>query len=323
LKFIRDPNLFNLQDIKKYYTVVSIDLSEGLSEDYTVINVFRLTQKSWDVINIHKHKFADIYDFFQINQIAMFRSNVYSLKEVAHIFYLLMFEVFNPERTKVVLEWNKLGGEFMAHLPHVFNDNNNFANNVFLRFKHNKNDLISKIGLLITKGEGDASKKILIKDFQDALKKESIKVFYDVVIRELSMFSKKETSKGTDFTYASGSGNDDSVMTLINISSVFKHVFYKDLVEQYMQTEMTDMETRQLKGEVSMDDSFNNLEFGSIVSGYKKIYNNKNTIPGRISPFGKDMPLNNPFSSQNPNNSQKSPGPPYGKGYKMNPWDRP
>ena len=131
LKFVRNLDIFNPMKAKDYYIVFSIDLSEGLAKDYSVINIFRLVLR--DKQEIEKYKYENLYELFKIEQIGLYRSNVYSIREIAHIFYLIAFEIFDPEKVKAVLEMNTYGGEFLAHLPNVFDGDNDYSNSVFLR----------------------------------------------------------------------------------------------------------------------------------------------------------------------------------------------
>lgn len=273
LKWIKGrPDLFNKEDMKKYYICASIDLCEGLGGDYTVLNIFRLMPKPIDIIEKTHDKLKNVYEYFNIEQIAIFRANNWSLEEFAELFYCVMFELFDSEKCKVVLEYNKYGGEFLSYLPYVFEENNNYSNGIFLRYKHRKDDPSSKIGLKVTVGENESSKKILVKSFQDSVKKSLMKLHNDVNINELSMFIKKETASG-NFTYKAESGHDDTVMTLVNLSSIFNHAHYKSLVETLLQELVGDIRT--IINKYAFDDSKNKSDVGlaPFGSNYKRIYN--------------------------------------------------
>ena len=81
LKFVRNtPNLFNINNVKDYQIFMGIDLAEGLGEDYTVFNIFRLMPKTEEEIKRYKTKFVDIYDYFKLEQIGVYKTNVYSVE---------------------------------------------------------------------------------------------------------------------------------------------------------------------------------------------------------------------------------------------------
>jgi len=212
LKFVKDNNLFNLARAKEYYNVISIDLSEGLAKDFSVINIFRLVLR--DKNEIEKYQYDNMYDLFKLEQIGLFRNNLYSIRELAHILYLIVFELLDPEKTKIVLEYNTYGAELLAHLPNVFDGKNNYSNSVFLRYKHNKEDAAGKIGLKLSKDKH----LIIDKEFQQSVRNKKMIIHSEINIKEITTFSKHETTSGI-ITYKAESGNDDVVMTTITLST--------------------------------------------------------------------------------------------------------
>lgn len=223
-------NIFDSAKMKDYHIVASVDLGEGLSQDYSVLNIFRLMPKPKEEIERNYKCLSTIYDYFYLEQIGMFRVNNWSILEFAEMFYLVMFELFDPEKMKVVLEYNTYGATFLSELPKLFDGTHDYTNGVFLRYKHRKDDKNLKIGMKITGGDNDASKKMLVKELQSAIKKRLIKLHNDININEISTFTKKELPSGS-FTYSCDSGHDDCVMSLVSLSSIFTHVQYKNLIE--------------------------------------------------------------------------------------------
>lgn len=303
LQFIQNrPDLFDINKVKDYTILYGIDLSEGLSQDFSVINIFRLLPKDKEVIEKNKHKFTDIYDYFKLEQIGMFRNNIYSLNEVAFLFYLIAFEFFDPEKSKAVLELNTYGGEFLAHLPNVLNQINNYSNSIFFRFIHKIGDTIKKIGLKIT--GGNDGKKLLVKDYQTNVKKGSIIIHNDMNIKELFVFTKKETVSGS-VTYQSENGHDDCVMSVINLSACMSTTQYKDIIDTYMQHYM-DAETRKMiESYISVyNEGMSTPNLESFTSGYKKVYGgSQGSLPNmptirRPNPFGGNMM---PYVTRRPN----------------------
>jgi len=272
LKFVREPNLFNPTRAKDYYTLISIDLSEGLAKDYSVINIFRLNLR--DKKEIEKFQYDNLYDLFKIEQIGMFRNNLYSIREVAHIFYMIAFELFDPEKVKVVLEYNTYGAEFLAHLPNVFDGNNQYSNAVFLRFKHNKEDIQGKIGLRLSKDKH----LIIDKEFQQSIRNRRMILHSDVNINEITTFSKHETVSGS-ISYKAESGNDDVVMSTITLSTCFDNIGYKNLVDM--------MVNNHLQGDVlryveNITNQSNNTS--GIMGAYSKVYRRRPDYSGSRYP---------------------------------------
>jgi len=297
LKFIDDPSLFEIDKVKGYHIIAGVDLSEGLGQDYSVINIFRLIPKDKDTITRFRHTYQNIYDFFKLEQIGIFRSNVHSTGELAQIFYMIFFELFDPEKVKVAVEYNTYGASLLTHLPNIFNGINNYSNSIFFRYKHKAEDKIPKIGLRITGGtEGKNSKKLLIKEFQIAIRKGNLIIHEGISVSELGVFSKKETPGG-DTTYQSETGNDDTVMSIVQVSSIFNLPAYKDYVDTYIQ-HVLDNDYRNI-----LDEFNNQINDGSVVNlnvfktGYSQIYKRGAGAPP--NPFNKNLPLisRNPFGN--------------------------
>jgi hypothetical protein len=227
LKWIDDDSIFSPIDRKSIKGVISVDISEGLGQDYSIINIFKISPKEDHVIESQKNIYTNLSDFFCLEQIGMFRSNLVSVKQLAEIFYVLVFEYFNYENFKVVLELNNYGNEFLAHLPGLFDGNNNYGSSVFFRYKHRVDANEEKVGLKV--GE---NKNMLVKDYQESMDKKFILLNNEDNIREITSFVKHITSSG-NIRYAADMGHDDTVMTLVNMSSVFSRYDYREMVEDY------------------------------------------------------------------------------------------
>lgn len=279
LKFITKKELFNLEEAKKYQIFISVDLSEGLGNDYSVINIFRLLPKTDDEIKYYKKRLTDTLDFFKLEQIGIFKSNIYSVKEVAHILYLIAFVLFDDSKVKIILERNTYGDELLAHMPHVFNENNNFSNHIFVRYKQRVEDKGTKMGIKINR-----NKKLLVKDFQSNTKKGNIVIHEHSTITEMSTFTKHETPSG-DITYKAESGHDDCIMTTIILSSVFSNISYKDAIDMLVDT-MGGSITDIIKSDILSQYQDDQPDLNTVGSAYKKVYSqgvlNK---PNQMNPF--------------------------------------
>jgi len=274
LKFVRNLDLFNPLKAKDYYILMSIDLSEGLAKDYSVLNIFKLTLR--DKFEIEKYKYENLYELFKIEQIGLYRNNVYSIREFAHIFYTVAFEIFDPEKLKVVLEYNTYGAEFLAHLTNVYDGNNEYSNSVFLRYKHNKEDLIGKIGLKLNKDKH----LIVDKEFQQSVRNRRMVLHSDININEITTFSKHETTSG-NVTYRAESGNDDVVMSTITLSTCFDNIGYKNLVDLCVNNNLQGDALRYIE---SITNRSNNTD--GLIGAYSRVYKsrpsmNNNRYPSR------------------------------------------
>jgi hypothetical protein len=264
LKWIDDTDdVFLPLKRKDYKIVVSVDISEGLGQDYSVMNVFKISEKPRSIVDEQKHKYKSVVDFFRLEQIALFRNNFVSVKQLAELLYLLVFEYFNPENVKVVLELNNYGNTLLAEMPHVFDGNNNYGSSVFVRYKHRADATEERVGLKV--GE---NKNLLVKDYQDLMYSKSFVITNEDNIREITTFVKHTTVAG-NIRYAADVGHDDTVMTIVNASSIFAKNEFKEMVEEWSRsfspkdfTDYVNVELRQL-------DFIEGVDYGQVLRARK------------------------------------------------------
>jgi hypothetical protein len=180
------------------------------------------------LIQRQSSRYKNINDFLQLKQIGIFRSNIISVQELSELLYVICFEHFNSDKVKVVLEVNTYGYELLAHIPNVFEGNNNYGSSVFVRFKHRSDAIEEKIGLKV--GE---NKLIMVKDYQEILSDRGIWVSDSGNIDEMTTFIKHTTSQGNVTYKADGTKTDDMVMTIVNLTQIFKKNDFKGVVEEY------------------------------------------------------------------------------------------
>ncbi len=235
LKWIDDDNSFIPIRRKDYKFVLSVDISEGLGQDYSIINIFRISEKPKELIELQRPSYKSIVDFFRLEQVGIFRNNFVSVKQLAEILYMIVFEYLNPENVKVVLELNNYGNTLLAEMPHVFEGNNNYGSSVFIRYKHRADSTEEKIGLKV----GD-NKNLMVKDYQDLMQNKGFVITNEDNIREITTFVKHITSSG-NVKYAADIGHDDTVMTIVNSTTIFTKHEFREMVEDWS-TKFTDKE---------------------------------------------------------------------------------
>jgi len=227
LKWIDDDEIFSPVLRKKYKIVISVDISEGLGQDYSIINIFKISEKPKELIDIQKASYKSIVDFFRLEQIGIFRNNYVSVKQLAELLYMIIFEYFDPDNVKVVVELNNYGNTLFAELPHVFDGNNDYGSSVFFRYKHRIDSNEEKIGLKV--GE---NKNLMVKDYQELLHSRGIVITNEDNIREITTFVKHTTAHGNT-RYAADVGHDDTVMTVVNMTSVFSRNDFSEMVQEW------------------------------------------------------------------------------------------
>jgi hypothetical protein len=104
----------DIEDDKNFF-VMSVDLSEGVGRDYTVFNIFKVKEiGDFDMKRISSP--SSMADFFGLEQVGIFRSNLHSIDDVSKILYALVVNVFNQENLRLVIEYNTYGSELIKNL---------------------------------------------------------------------------------------------------------------------------------------------------------------------------------------------------------------
>lgn len=224
LKFVDG---WNEESRKKIHIMMSIDISEGLGQDYSVINMFKLDYKPLELIEEQKESYKKLSDFFQLKQFGMFRSNVVSHAQLAEMAYLLIFEYFDPDKIKVVFEYNNDGKAFLAEIKNVFEKDNDYSGYVMLKFKHRIDAAKKSYGLKV-----GTLKNKYVKDYQDRMERQDFIIHNETNIKEVGTFIKHVTSAG-NIVYKGDGSCDDCAMTLVNMSQGWKNNGFKEMLNDY------------------------------------------------------------------------------------------
>src|SRR6266403_149032 len=227
LTWIKDmPDIFDLSQVRNYHMVLAVDLSEGLGQDFSVINIFRIMNKPMDE---WPKSVECLYDMFKLEQVGIFKSNIMRVSEIAEILYLLSFEVFNSNNIGVVLEVNAFGGELISNMRELWNGRNEFSNHIFFRYKHREDAIKKDIGLKIR-----TNKNIFVRNYQKRIKTGDIIIHEEGTLKEMTTFVKKETRSGNIVFEADAGGHDDSVMTIVATATTFDNTLLHELMSNYM-----------------------------------------------------------------------------------------
>jgi hypothetical protein len=284
LKWVADDDLFIPIRRKDYKVIISVDIAEGLGQDYSVINIFKISNKSKETIELQKNNYKSLVDFFKLEQIGIFRSNVISIKQLSEILYLICFEYFNPENVKVVLELNNYGNTLLAEIPHVFDGNNEYGSSVFFRYKHRVDALEEKVGLKV--GE---NKNILVKDYQDLMMAKGFAINNEDTIREITTFVKHTTAAGNT-RYAADVGHDDCVMTIVNSTSIFGKNEFKEMVDEWANTQLDKEILNFINQCMNNIDFIEGVDYGQVLRVKNQVKNTnqyKNSMINGNNWFGK------------------------------------
>ena len=266
LKWIDDDEIFIPMNRKSEKIILSVDIAEGLGQDYSIINIFKISKKDMDTIESQRLAYKSVTDFFRLEQIGLYRSNLVSVKQLAELLYILAFEYLNPENVKIVLELNNYGNTLLAELPHVFDGNNQYGSSIFFRYKHRADATEERVGLKV--GE---NKNMMVKDYQDLMISKGFSINNEETVREITTFVKHTTTAGNT-RYAADVGHDDCVMTIVNATSAFVKNDFKEMVEDTLQKDSS--------FKIYVEDCLKNLEFTETVD-YSQLLNVRRKILNR------------------------------------------
>ena len=266
LRWIDDDDIFIPMNRKSEKIILSVDIAEGLGQDYSIINIFKISKKDMDTIESQRLAYKSVTDFFRLEQIGLYRSNLVSVKQLSELLYILAFEYLNPENVKIVLELNNYGNTLLAELPHVFDGNNQYGSSIFFRYKHRADATEEKVGLKV--GE---NKNLMVKDYQDLMISKGFSINNEETVREITTFVKHTTTAGNT-RYAADVGHDDCVMTIVNATSAFQKNDFKEMVEDTLQKDSS--------FKIYVEDCLKNLEFTETVD-YTQLLNVRRKILNR------------------------------------------
>lgn len=246
--FFWDPN-YNLEDLKKDFFVITIDIAEGVSGDDTV---FLLNRLYYD---------ADKKDIFT-KAIGFFKSNVVDSKKATTILKEFCQNYLDINKYLISLEYNLYGELFAKYIiDNIEKDPANthrFNEDIIMKYW---NEEMTKytLGKKIT----SKTKQMGVSLFKNQYEKGEITNNSLQFLSQLSNFS---DSKGNG-TYAACFGHDDLVMAQLQMVFVRENPQYKALCEMFIATQ---------EGAELFDTSYNPFEIDYALmysgQGYTDIY---------------------------------------------------
>lgn len=196
--FKNDPSFF----------VFSIDTADGLEQDYSVLNIFKVAALPIRELLKNKNSIKKELDAISLVQIGKFRCNTLDINHFAIACEKIIYDIFNPEQVRIVLELNHKG----EILHNRFATNDQYWWGQMVHTKHTDLSKNMKAGVRL----GPTNKLKYCEKLRYFVSTNRILITdYDTFL-ELSSFGK---SKGG--SYRCQSGNDDLAMTSVNTSPFF------------------------------------------------------------------------------------------------------
>ena len=220
---IWDPD-FDIRKIEEEgsYWTFSVDIAEGNGGDYSVINIFSVSPMETADIKKIKNP-GSFLEFFGLRQVGVFRSNQHSIEDFSKILYVLSIVIFNSENVKMVIEWNMFGSELIRRMQTIFPSKNEFDEEMVVKFKHRNDARTAQFGLKLKSD----NKAIFCQNFKKYVNIGRIMITNKETIEESISFGKTPSGK-----YEGQLGNDDLVMSSINVTEFFHTTDFSDFVEE-------------------------------------------------------------------------------------------
>jgi len=220
-----NPN-FETEETKSKgnFWLFSVDIAEGNGGDASVINIFQVVPMNKKEIENTLNPGA-MYDFFKLDQVAVFRSNEHVIEDFAKVLYTLSVDIFYSENVKMIVEYNTYGSILFQYLRSVFPQRNDFDDEMVVKFRHRHDAKTLKPGIKIKSD----NKAIFCQNFAKLYKINRLDLTHDETISEASLFG--ALPRGG---YGAQMGNDDIIMTVISSTEFFNTTDYADYVEELL-----------------------------------------------------------------------------------------
>ena len=245
---------FDFNELRTGFFALCDDLAEGSGQDFTPFNIFQLVDKDkW-------------------RHVGRWYSNTVDLENSSLEFWFLTGQLFNNDHCIWSLEWNTYGALFYQLLLNLnepeydpkssnrFNlvpdgiDLTNFVlykkanidDQVLGKGKHNQKYVP---GIKFTSGNKGTYCTLLKMKFE----KDLIDTTDLITIGELENFE----DKNGNGSYKASFGHDDSIMTFVQLPALEQTAKYKELLEEFEASKLTNKMNNNWSNDILMDYSFN------------------------------------------------------------------
>jgi len=156
-------------------------------------------------------------------------------------------------------------------MPYVFDGKNDYGSSIFVRYKHRVDATEEKVGLKV-----GHNKNLLVKDYQDLMLSKSFSITNFETVNEITTFVKQTTSSG-NVKYAADIGHDDCVMTIVNATSIFVKNEFKEMVEDYMEKDISVDMKNYINDCLKKSDYFEAVDYTQLLDVRRKHLNSVRT----------------------------------------------
>lgn len=196
--------------------VFIVDTADGIGGDFSVLNIYKVVALPVSELVKKREIIKKETDAVSLVQIGYFRSNQIDISQFSIACEYIIYNIFNPINTRIVLELNHKGDILLNQ----FKENENYWPTQLVYTKHTQAAVEFKQGLRL----GPTNKIKYCEKFKYLVTINRIIPNDYTTIMELMSFGK---SKGG--LYRGQNGNDDLAMTSVNLSSLFESNQFWDI----------------------------------------------------------------------------------------------
>lgn len=211
---------FNLNEIEDSQFALSIDLSDGVGMDFSIINIFRVVPMSKASLRrMPDDRVTDEGAAFRLRQVGILKTNRKDVEELSKLARVLIFKVLGADRTKVSIEMNFKGDYFVEKLS----QDDDFYEDIFVHTRHSEKSKFESLGIKIR----PQNKMLYCRGLRKLVLERRIVMEEESSVEEMDDFS--INSRGS---YSSQSGHDDISMTAVNLVPYFSSDAFTAQVEE-------------------------------------------------------------------------------------------
>ena len=201
--------------------VFSIDTADGIGGDYSVLNIYKVIALPVKDLLRKKEIIKNEVDAISLVQVGYLRSNQIDINEFTIACEHIIYNIFNTDQTRIVLELNHKGDILLNQ----FKENDRYWPGQIIHTLHTQAAQTLKPGLRL----GPTNKIKYCEKFKYLVTINRVIPNDEFTVSELGSFGK---SKGG--MYRGQNGNDDLAITSVNLSALFESSqFWEIAVETY------------------------------------------------------------------------------------------
>ena len=216
-------NLLGNVDLKHdtNYYVLSVDTSDGLGRDYSVINIYKAIALPLEILRKHKTFIKEDHDVVGLVQVGLFRCNTANIDAFCELAKNIIFKFFNPQYVRVVIELNHKG----ERVHDKMKTHGDYWSGMVVYSRHRDGDKYMSPGIILT---NEKVKDRYCEDFRYYVVLEKIIPNEFVTVEEISGLGKTKVNG----SYRSQSGNDDCAISSVNISTFFRSPQFYEVADE-------------------------------------------------------------------------------------------